>query len=172
MKLNHSIHALGVHVRWTTFINGWGVSLILYLGFACAVFMALGNYPLLGPDHISYMVQADTIRALHPDGAYWHNLGSIHNEGVFLSYLYPYTGDHVQSMKLFLALLTLPYLLTFEWLLHCAVKSESHFIHPTGRIRRILWCRILGSDRLDRHAEPNLGHAGDLSDSAFLLDQF
>ena len=128
MKLNHSIHALGVHVRWTTFINGWGVSLILYLGFACAVFMALGNYPLLGPDHISYMVQADTIRALHPDGAYWHNLGSIHNEGVFLSYLYPYTGDHVQSMKLFLALLTLPYLLTFEWLLHCFTPSKAKAI--------------------------------------------
>ncbi len=128
MNPNQPIRALGINVRWTTFINGWGVSLILYLGFACAVFVALGDYPLLGPDHISYMVQADTIRALHPDGAYWHNLGSVHNEGVFLSYLYPYTGDHVQSMKLFLALLTLPYLLTFEWLLHCFTQSKAKAI--------------------------------------------
>ena len=125
MKLNHSTHSPAAKLRWATFINGWGVSLILYLGFACAVFVALGDYPLLGPDHISYMVQADTIRALHPDGSYWHNLGSVHNEGVFLSYLYPYTGDHVQSMKLFLALLTVPYLLAFEWLLHCFTQSKA-----------------------------------------------
>ena len=124
MKLNHSIHSPAANVRWATF-NGWGVSLILYVGFAYAVFLALGDRPLLGPDHISYMVQADTIRALHPDGSYWHNLGSVHNEGVFLSYLYPYTGDHVQSMKLFLALLTVPYLLAVEWLLHCFTQSKA-----------------------------------------------
>jgi hypothetical protein len=128
MNSNHIINSLVANYRWTDFINSWGLSFVLYAGFACAVFVALGDHPLLGPDHISYMIQADTIRAIHPGGDYWRSLGSVHNEGVILDYLYPYTGNHVQSMKIYLALLTVPYLLTFEWLLHCFTQSKAKAI--------------------------------------------
>ena len=128
MNSTHFIQSPVANVRWTDFIIGWGFSFILYAGFACAVFVALGDQPLLGPDHISYMSQADTIRANHPGGDYWRNLGSVHNEGVILDYLYLYTGNHVQSMKIYLALLTVPYLLTFEWLLHCFTQSKAKAI--------------------------------------------
>ena len=128
MNSTHFIQTPVANVRWTDFIIGWGFSFVLYAGFACAVFVALGDHPLLGPDHISYMSQADTIRSNHPDGDYWRSLNSVHNEGVILAYLYPYTGNHVLSMKLFLALLTVPYLLTFEWLLHCYTQSKAKAI--------------------------------------------
>jgi hypothetical protein len=128
MKSTNFLQSHFAHVRWTHLINGWGLSFVLYAGFACAVFFALGDYPLLGPDHISYMSQADLIRSNHPGGDYWRNMSSVHNEGVLLSYLYAYTEDHVQSMKLFLALLTVPYLLTFELLLHCFTRSKAKAI--------------------------------------------
>ena len=128
MNSNHLIHSPVANIRWTYFINGWGLSFLLYAVFACAVFVALGDHPLLGSDHISYMSQADSIRTDHPGGDYWQSLNSVHNEGVILAYLYPSTGNHVQSMKLFLALLTIPYLLTFELLLHCFTQSKAKAI--------------------------------------------
>src|SRR3954466_10668358 len=119
MKSTDCIESQAAHVRWTNFVNGWGLSFALYAGFACSVFLVLGDHPLLGPDHISYMRQADLIRSNHPGGDYWRSMNSLHNEGVILSYLYAYTGDHLQSMKLLLAFVTVPYLLTVELLLRC-----------------------------------------------------
>jgi hypothetical protein len=92
----------------------WERSVLLYAGFAAAVFLAQGGRPLLGPDHLSYIRLADLIMASCPAGDYWREMNSNYSFSVLLSYLYAWTGSHVLSMKIVLAAVTVVYLLSAE----------------------------------------------------------
>lgn len=97
--------------------GGWATSLLIYGAFAGAVFFAQGPQPLLGADHISYIKLADTIFSACPDGGYWRELNSVRTLGVLLAYLQGWTGSYVLSMKVVLAVFSIPYLLATELLL-------------------------------------------------------
>ena len=93
---------------------GWATSLLLYTAFAAAVFLILGDRPLLGPDHLTYFGLADEIIDARPDGDYWRETNSVRSFGVLLAYLNAWTGSHILSMKLMLAATTVLYLLSAE----------------------------------------------------------
>ncbi len=90
------------------------VSIALYVGFAAAVFLIHGTRPLLSPDHLSYIQLADSIMVSCTSGAYWRETNSNRSFGVLLSYLHPWTGSHILSMKIVLAVVTVLYLLSAE----------------------------------------------------------
>jgi len=91
-------------------------SILLYAAFAAIVFLVQGREPLLGPDHLTYFQLADSIIALCSKGDYWREANSVRSFGVLLAYLQPMTGSHVLSMKIVLAAITVPYLLSAELL--------------------------------------------------------
>ena len=93
---------------------GWATSLLLYTAFAAAVFLILGDRPLLGPDHLTYFGLANEIIDARPDGDYWRETNSVRSFGVLLAYLNAWTGSHILSMKLMLAATTVLYLLSAE----------------------------------------------------------
>src|SRR5262250_2092299 len=95
---------------------GWLLSLVLYSGFALAVFMVQGHHPLLGPDHVTYIELADSIAEARPAGDYWRETNSVRFYGVVLAYMHPWTGSHVLSMKVLLAVLTVLFLFSVELL--------------------------------------------------------
>lgn len=97
--------------RWS-----WGASLVLYAFFAAVVFMVQGRQPLLGPDHVTYFQLADAIMEAHPSGDYWRETDSVRSFGVLIAYLHAWTGSHLLSMKLLLAVVTVAYLLSAELL--------------------------------------------------------
>src|ERR1700737_2341246 len=76
----------GSHSRWM-------VSIVLYVGFAAAVFLIQGPRPLLSPDHLSYIQLADSIMASCASSDFWRETNSNRSFGVLLSYLYPWTGS-------------------------------------------------------------------------------
>jgi hypothetical protein len=90
------------------------VSIVLYVGFAAAVSLIQGARPLLGPDHLSYIQLADSIMASCTSADYWRETDSNRSFGVLLSYLHPWTGSHILSMKIVLAVFTVLYLLSAE----------------------------------------------------------
>jgi hypothetical protein len=94
--------------------GGWVLSTGLYATFAVAVCVIQGREPLLGADHISYILLADQIMAECPTGEYWRELSSVRTLGVMLAYLHGVTGSHVLSMKLVLAAFTVAFLLAAE----------------------------------------------------------
>lgn len=96
--------------------GGWPLSIALYVLFAAAVFVVQGSEPLLGADHISYIQLADNILRSCPDGDYWRELTSVKTLSVGLAYLFAKTGSHVLSMKLVLALFSVPFLVAAEML--------------------------------------------------------
>ena len=96
--------------------GGWPLSIAIYALFTGAVFLAHGPEPLLGSDHISYIQLTDTILRACPDGDYWRELTSVRTLGVGLAYLHGSTGSHVLSMKVVLAIFSLPFLLAAELL--------------------------------------------------------
>jgi hypothetical protein len=87
---------------------------VLYVGFAAAVFVIHGTRPLLSPDHLSYIQLADSIMASCTSGDYWRETNSNRSFGVLLSYLHSWTGSHILSMKIVLAVFTVLYLLSAE----------------------------------------------------------
>jgi len=89
-------------------------SIVLYVGFAAAVFLIHGTRPLLSPDHLSYIRLADSIMASCTSGDYWRETNSNRSFGVLLSYLHSWTGSHILSMKIVLAVFTVLYLLSAE----------------------------------------------------------
>jgi hypothetical protein len=101
-------------VRAQKFIKGWLASFLLYAAFAAAVFVAQGNQPALGSDHLSYFQLTDSILAACRSGEYWREMTSTQNYGVMLAYLHGWTGSHVLSMKVALAVFTVLYLLAAE----------------------------------------------------------
>lgn len=88
--------------------------LVIYIAFAALVYLLHGAEPSLSIDHISYFKLADEIRASNPDGVYYRNINSVRSYGVILAYLYDYTGSHVISLKLLLAVMTVAYLAAFQ----------------------------------------------------------
>jgi hypothetical protein len=80
------------------------------------VFVAQGPEPLLGADHISYIQLTDSILRACPDGDYWRELTSVRTLSVALAYLFAKTGSHVLSMKIVLAVFSVPFLLAAEML--------------------------------------------------------
>jgi hypothetical protein len=95
-------------------LKGLAVSLILYVGFSALTFVMMGPQPSLGGDHISYIKLADSILGARPAGDYWKEMNSVRNFGVLLSYLHAYTGSHILSMRVILAVVTVFYLSAFE----------------------------------------------------------
>ncbi len=93
--------------------NRWG-SVLLYAACSAIVFLALGNQPILGPDHLTYFGLTDSILASCPGGNYWREASSIRTYGVILAYLHGWTGSHVLSMKIVLAVVSVLYLLAAE----------------------------------------------------------
>jgi hypothetical protein len=91
-----------------------GVPLVVYVLFAALVFWLHGAEPRLSIDHVYYFRLADQVRAAHPAGDYWRSADWIHMYGVVLAYLYQVTGSHVLSLKLVLALMTIPNLAAFH----------------------------------------------------------
>ena len=89
-------------------------SLVVYALFAGIVFAVQGPQPPLGPDHLSYLQLADSILAACPAGDFWRETNSIRFYGVLLAYLHGWTGSHVVSMKVMLAVFTVLFLLTAE----------------------------------------------------------
>jgi hypothetical protein len=106
----------------------WGASLLLYTGIAAAVFILQGGQPVLGPDHISYFQLADSILDARPGGNYWRETNSVRFYGVLLAYLHAWTGSHVLSMKLALAAVTVPYLLSAELLFGMFAGKRWHAV--------------------------------------------
>src|SRR5262252_5106067 len=103
---------------------GWLLSLVLYSAFAFAVFMAQGHHPLLGRDHVTYMELSDSIADSRLEGDYWRETNSVRFYGVVLAYMHPWTGSHVLSMKILLAALTVPFLLSAELLFGLFTESK------------------------------------------------
>jgi hypothetical protein len=97
--------------RWS-----WTASLLFYAIFAVVVFIVQGSQPQLGPDHITYFQLADSIIDARPDGDYWRESNSVRFFGVLLAYLHTWTGSHVLSTKIVLAVTTVLYLLSAELL--------------------------------------------------------
>jgi hypothetical protein len=97
--------------RWS-----WAASLLLYVIFAAIVFIVQGSRPQLGPDHVTYFQLADSIIDARPDGDYWRESNSVRFFGVLLAYLHPWTGSHILSTKIVLAVTTILYLLSAELL--------------------------------------------------------
>jgi len=104
--------------------TGWLFSLALYCALALAVFVVQGSHPLLGPDHVSYMELADSIADSRPDGDYWRETNSVRFYGVVLAYMHLWTDSHLLSMKLLLAALTVPFLLSAELLFGLFTPSK------------------------------------------------
>jgi hypothetical protein len=92
----------------------WGQSLLVYVAFAAAIYLIQGDKPLLGSDHLSYMLLADSMISACPAGDFWRETSSVHTFGVMLATLHGWTGSHVVSMKLVLAFFTVLYLLAAE----------------------------------------------------------
>jgi hypothetical protein len=92
----------------------FATSLAIFASFAAAVFLIQGSQPQLGSDHLSYIGLADSMRQDCPEGDYWREANSIRMFGVILAYLHAWTGSHVLSMKLVLAICTILYLIAAE----------------------------------------------------------
>lgn len=92
----------------------WTVSALIYAAFSAAVFVVQGSQPTLGPDHLSYFQLADSIIASCPNGDFWRETDSIRFFAVLLAYLNSWTGSHVLSMKVVLAVFCTLYLLAAE----------------------------------------------------------
>ena len=90
------------------------VSAIIYCAFAAVVFLAHGNAPDISVDHITYLKSANEIIEQNPDGFYARNLTSITSYAALLAYLHEWTGSHILSLKLILAVLTVFHLLSTE----------------------------------------------------------
>lgn len=100
------------------------VALALYVAFAAIVYVIHGPEPALSIDHISYFKLADEIRAGFPEGDYWRSINSVRAYGVMLAYLYDYTGSHITSLKILLAILTVMYLAAFQVYMGLATQSR------------------------------------------------
>jgi hypothetical protein len=94
--------------------GGWAASVLIYAAFSAAVFVVQGSRPLLGSDHLSYFELADSIVASCPKGNFWRETNSVRFFGVLLAYLNGWTGSHVLSMKVVLAVFSVLYLVAAE----------------------------------------------------------
>jgi hypothetical protein len=94
--------------------GGWAASVLIYIGFSAVVFLAQGSRPPLGSDHLSYFELADLIIASCPNQDFWRETNTIRFFGVLLAYLYGWTGSHVLSMKVVLAVFSVLYLVAAE----------------------------------------------------------
>jgi hypothetical protein len=93
-----------------------GVPLLLYLAFAALVYWAQGSEPELNLDHIAYLKMANTIRAAHPDGAYWRDFDSLRGYSILIAYGEDWYGSPIVTLKLLLAAMTVAYLIAFQGL--------------------------------------------------------
>jgi hypothetical protein len=94
--------------------ESWVAPAAIYSAFSIAVFVVQGSQPPLGPDHLSYIQLADSILAACPNGEYWRETSSIRFYGVLLAYLHGWTGSHVLSMKVVLAVFSVLFLLASQ----------------------------------------------------------
>lgn len=81
-------------------------SLLIYTAFSALVFVVMGMTPQLGFDHISYMRVAEEIMGKRPNGDYFGEINSVRSFSVLLAYFYHFTGSHLLSMKIILAVTT------------------------------------------------------------------
>ena len=98
--------------------------LLVYAAVAGGIYLVHGSQPPLSVDHIAYMKLANDIRHAHPDGRYFEGFRSAQSYGVLLALLYPWTSDHIRSMKMVLAVLTFLELWAFEYLMYCFTQSR------------------------------------------------
>lgn len=97
--------------------SGWAPRtwpLLVYATFALVVYVLHGHEPTLSIDHISYFRLADEIRKEFPGGDYYRTINSVRLYSVVLAYLFDYTGSHVASLKLVLAVVTVASLAAFQ----------------------------------------------------------
>ncbi len=90
--------------------------LALYVGFAIGVYVIHGPRPPISIDHIAYFKQADQIHSAYPRHDYWRAISATHSYGVIMAYFFDLTGDHVKTLKILLAIMTLAYLVCAEFL--------------------------------------------------------
>lgn len=99
--------------------------LALYALISAAVFIAHGPQPELTVDHIAYMKLANEIHDAHPDGRYFEGVRAVRSYAALLACLYDWTGDHIRSMKLVLAIVTFLSLWAFEGLMGCFTSHRA-----------------------------------------------
>jgi hypothetical protein len=89
----------------------------IYALLAGLVFVAHGPKPDINIDHIAYFKQADEIRASYPQHDYWRAVTTTRSYGVMMAYFYRLTGDHILTLRIMLAMMTVAYLLCAEYFL-------------------------------------------------------
>ena len=87
--------------------------MLLFPLFAFSVYIVQGNQPPIGPDHVAYMNQANDIISNRPTGNYQASWTSTTGLSVIMAYLLPYTGSHIVSLKVILAVNTIFFLWFF-----------------------------------------------------------
>lgn len=106
----------------------WKRTALIYLAFSAGVFALQGSEPALGPDHLTYLQQADSILASCPAGDYWRETTSIRFFGVLLAYLHGWTGSHIGSMKLVLLVFSVLFLLASELFFSLFARSRGQAV--------------------------------------------
>jgi hypothetical protein len=85
-----------------------------YICFALGVYIIHGPHPPISIDHIAYFKLADQIRDAHPQHDYWRAASVTHSYAVLMCYLGDLSGDHVKTLKILLAVMTVAYLCSAE----------------------------------------------------------
>lgn len=106
------------------FVSWFLVPFLVYCAFAALVYVWHGPEPALNIDHLSYMKLGDEIRALYP-GDYFRTFNQVRAYGVLLAFAYDYTGSHIVSFKIALALLTVAYLFSFQVFMTLVTRSPA-----------------------------------------------
>jgi hypothetical protein len=127
---------MSTHSRYDSPPKAWSLPenlpnpaiLAIYVAFAALVYLVHGAEPPLSIDHISYFKLADEIRTGWPNGDYYRTFNSVRAYGVILAYFFDYTGSHITSLKLLLAMLTVGYLAAFQLYMSLATRSRGEAV--------------------------------------------
>ena len=106
--------------RWVLF------AIFCYVGFAAIVWWLHGPEPPLSIDHVTYFRQADGMLAVPVEP--WRAWTSVTGYAILMAYLLPVTGDHVASLKLLLAVMTVAYLGAFHLFMRLAGATRGQAI--------------------------------------------
>ncbi|HEY1793733.1 MAG TPA: hypothetical protein VGG34_12510 [Opitutaceae bacterium] len=74
------------------------------------MYLVQGPTPPINIDHIAYFALANRIRSLHPAHDYWRSISASQTYAVIMAYMYDLTGSYIISLKLILAVITIPFL--------------------------------------------------------------
>ena len=102
--------------------------LLVYIFFAALIYAIHGLEPPLSIDHLSYFKLADEIIGEYPDRDYYRGLNSVRAYGVILAYMHAWTGSHLVSLKLLLAVITVGYLAAFQLFMRLATPSRTEAV--------------------------------------------